>query len=100
MNSSEKLSLLSSRLRAAGSECQCDVISQQEMTELISQCGGDVDAATYLACLRMAECTALVTPELETESQRQYWLSLARVYRPNKTRVLGRKDEEVHNGGM
>lgn len=96
MTGSEKLELLRSRLRPMQGECEGALMSQQELTELLRECGGDVDRASYTACLRLAECSALVTPELETESARDYWLSLARLYRPNRTRSLLRSDGEVN----
>lgn len=94
MTDSEKLELLRSRLYPMQGECDCGGISQQELWGLLDECGGDVDKAAYHACLRLAECTALDTPELKTESSRDYWLSLARLYRPNKTRSLSRADRE------
>lgn len=95
MTCSDKLELLRSRLVPMQGECECGGLSQQELTALLDQCDGDVDMASYTACLRLAKCSALVTPEIETESSRDYWLSLARLYRPNKTRALSRADGEV-----
>ncbi len=91
MTCSDKLELLKSRLSPMQGECQCG-LSQQELVSLLEEHGGDVDMASYTACLRLAQCSALVTPEFETESSRDYWLSLARLYRPNKTRALNRAD--------
>ncbi len=92
MTFSEKLKLLAVRLSPDGGECGC-ALGQTELAALLDDCGGDVDKASYNACLRLAQCNAVVTPELETESTRDYWLSLARLYRPNKTRALCRADE-------
>lgn len=94
MTDSEKLELLISRLSPMQGECGCGGLSQQALVSLLEDCGGDVDKASYHACLRLAECTALDTPELKTESSREYWLSLARLYRQNKTCALGRADGE------
>lgn len=94
MTDTEKLGLLRSRLSPMQGECSSEALSQQELFDLLMQCGGDVDAASYRACLRLAEYTAIETPELKTESSRDYWLSLARLYRPNKNRSLTRADEE------
>ncbi len=94
MTDSEKLELLRSRLRPLQGECECGGLTQQELMSLLNECGGDVDRASYNACLRLAECSALSTPEIETESARDYWLSLARLYRPSRTRNLTRCDEE------
>ena len=95
MTDSEKLELLISRLSPMQGECGCSGMSQQALVSLLEDCGGDVDRATYYACLRLAENTAIDTPELKTESSRDYWLSLARLYRPNKTCALGRADREA-----
>lgn len=92
MTCSEKLKLLACRLSPDCSDCGC-ALSRTELAALLDRCGGDVDKASYEACLRLAQCNAVVTPELETESTREYWLSLARLYRPNKTRALCRADE-------
>ncbi len=94
MTCSEKLELLISRLKPMQCECECFVPNQQELKTLLDECGGDVDKASYYACLRLAECSAVVTAEIKTESARDYWLTMARLYRPNKTRSLIRSDGE------
>ncbi len=93
MTDAEKLEVLRSRLSPLQGECVCCAMPQQELFNLLQECGGDVDAASYKACLRLAECTALKTPEIETESMREYWLSLARLYRPNRNCAMVRSDE-------
>ncbi len=94
MTCSDKLELLSGRLTPMQGQCSCGAMTQQELIALLDECGGDVDKASYCGCLRLAECSALTTPELESESQREYWLSMARLYRPNRTKSLNRSDGE------
>lgn len=94
MTCSDKLELLAGRLSPMQGGCDCGRMTQQELMTLLDECGGDVEKASYYGCLRLAECSALTTPELETESQREYWLSMARLYRPNRTRSLVRCDGE------
>lgn len=93
MTDAEKLEVLRGRLSPLQGECVCCAVPQQELFNLLEECGGDVDAASYKACLRLAECTALKTPEIESESSREYWLSLARLYRPNRGGSVIRSDE-------
>ncbi len=95
MTCNNQLELLRHRLTPMQGDCSCIALTQQDLMALLDECGGDVDKASYLACMRLAECSALVTPEIKTESARDYWLSMARLYRPNKTGTISRCDGEA-----
>lgn len=91
MEYSEKLKELRRRLTPPAS-CEC-AMSFEEADGLLLSCGGELDRATYEGCLRNAENSAISLPDVTTESQRAYWLSMARHYRPNSGACVARADE-------
>lgn len=65
--------------------------SDEELLYLLEQCGGDVQRASYEALLRKAEDDSITLPSgMQIPNNRQYWLSLARMFRENAGRVLTR----------
>lgn len=86
------LTLLRSRLYISEA-CGCE-FNNTVLTDFLSECRYDVDEATYLALMKRAENDQITLPDgTVLPSQRSYWLSLARHYRPNKCRSLCRADE-------
>ncbi len=105
MTDEEKLLLVTRlriRLSLPGTKCSCCEFTNEELTALLEDCGGDIDTATYHALIRRAENDEIRLPDGTTlPSQRKYWLSLARCYRPNKSGNIPRSDEsaEVSRNG-
>lgn len=91
MTFTEKLDILRTRLSGAQGEC-CD--ESESLAELLVRCDGDVDKASYEGCLINAENSEIKLPDISVGSQREYWLSLARHYRPNNSGTLKRADGE------
>ena len=91
MEYSEKLKELRRRLTPPAS-CEC-AVKYEEIDSLLLACGGDLDRASYEGCLKNAENSALSLPDVTTESQRAYWLSMARHYRPSGGGSVARADE-------
>lgn len=65
---------------------------KEELSALLEQAGGDVREASYLGLLRKAEEDAASLPNMSLASTRAYWLSLARLYRPNASGIVRRRD--------
>ncbi len=92
----EELQILIVRLRArlTISEACCCEFDDEALTDFLAEFNYDLDEATYIALLRRAENDQITLPDgTVLPSQRSYWLSLARHYRPNKGRSLRRADE-------
>ena len=53
---------------------------------LLDEAGGDVRKAAYQGALLKSRCTGVTLPDGVTlQSNRDYWLTVARVYRGNYT---------------
>lgn len=78
--------------------CGCSVFSDTELIHLLEKHNGDVNAASYEGLIIKAENDAVSLPDgLEVTSNRKYWLSLARLYRPCKAHNIPRADEVICN---
>lgn len=102
----EEKSLLVNRLRIRlslpGTSCSCCEYTNEDLTALLDDHNWDLDTATYYALIRRAENDEIRLPDgTALPSQRKYWLSLARCYRPNKSGNITRSDEptEVISNG-
>lgn len=79
--------------------CGCAVFSESELMTLLEKHGGDVRAASYEGLLIKAENDSIKLPDgLDVPSAREYWLGLARMYRPCAAHNLPRADEVFDNG--
>lgn len=99
MTRNEKLSVLRCRLSVPLKCDDCDTeavcpMSDNQLDMLLSQCGDNLDEASYQACIRLADCDSIKLADGTTlESRRKYWLSLARLFRAGHTRCIPRADE-------
>lgn len=76
--------------------CGCAAFSQDGLLLLLQKHRGDVNAASYEGLLIKARCDSLRLPDgLELPDGRNYWLALARLYRPAVTRNMPRAEEVV-----
>ena len=86
------------RETAADSECDCPCalgFTDAELLGLLEKHGGDLRAASYEGLLLKAEDTSLSLPDgLQLSDNSQYWLRLASLYRPIRTKNIPRADEE------
>ena len=81
-------------------DCGCGCFSDAELLAMLGRHGGDVRAAAYEGLLRKAEDDAARLPDgLTLPGNRDFWLGLARYYRPCVSRTLTRADEEWKNDG-
>jgi len=64
----------------------------EELEKILADCRFDIAEATYRALIIKAENDSLHLPDVDVESSRRYWLSLAALYRKNRTGVLKRSD--------
>lgn len=81
-------------LRETGNECGCAAFSDDDLLLLLDRHGGNVNAASYEGLLIKARCDSLTLPDgLELPDGRNYWLALARLYRPDVCRNIPRAEE-------
>ena len=85
------------RETVADSECDCPCASgftDAALLMLLEKHGGDLRAASYEGLLLKAEDTSLSLPDgLQLDDNRDYWLRLASLYRPIRTKNIPRADE-------
>ncbi len=64
----------------------------EELERILTDCNFDIRQATYRALIIKAENDGVNLPDIDIESSRKYWLSLASLYRPNRTGGIKRGD--------
>ena len=90
------LPLLRFNLRETSVDCACGcaVFTENELLALLEKHNGNVNAASYEGLIIKARCESLVLPDgLELPDGRNYWLNLARLYRPVVSRNIPRAEE-------
>ncbi len=98
MDYSGLLPLLRFNLRETQSDCGCGcgVFSEQELLSLLRKHGGNLNAASYEGLLIKAHSDSITLPDgLELPDGHDYWLRLARLYRPAASGNIPRADEVV-----
>lgn len=66
--------------------------TDEELERIFEECGRDINQATYRALIIKAESDSLKLSDMTMESSRAYWLSLAAMYRRNRTGTVKRGD--------
>ena len=70
------------------------VLPDRRLEMLLDETDGDVRRAAYLGAMLKARCTGVTLPDGVTlQSNRDYWLTVARVYRGNYTVLAEQKSE-------
>ena len=70
-------------------EEQSPYFEDQELMYHLEQAGGNVRLAAYNCCILKAEDDSISLPGgLNLPSNRAYWMSLARRYRTNQSKIL------------
>ena len=93
------LPLLRFNLRESpsGEGCECPGragFSDAELLTLLEKHRGDLNAASYEGLLLKARSDSIRLPDgLELPDGSDYWLRLARMYRPARTGLISRIDE-------
>lgn len=89
MDQAEALATLKTMLEETDDESR--TLSNERLELLLEETGGDVRRAAYQGALLKSRCTGLSLPDGVTmESNREYWLTVARVYRGNYTNIVER----------
>ena len=89
MTEAEKLATLKTMLEETDDESR--TLSNERLELLLEETGGDVRRAAYQGALLKSRCTGLSLPDgVTVESNREYWLTVARVYRGNHTNRIER----------
>lgn len=90
MNDVEKLEMLKVMLEET--EEAGRTLNDERLEMLIDEANGDVRRAAYKGALLKSRCTGVSLPDgMTIESSRQYWLTVASVYRGNYTQIAERK---------
>ena len=90
------LPLLRFNLRENDGECMCGCagFTNNELLMLLEKHGGNVNAASYEGLLIKARTDSVRLPDgLELPDGHNYWLALARLYRPAFGGNIPRADE-------
>lgn len=80
------------RLKENLRESDYPFFEEAQLIRLLEEADGNVDAASYRGLIIKAEQDGIDLSDLQMESMRGYWLSLARLYRPDAGGVLKRGD--------
>lgn len=84
MDEAEALKTLKTMLEETDPEAR--TLTDERLKLLLEEAGGDVRRAAYQGALLKSRCTGVSLPDGVTlESNRDYWLTVARVYRGNHT---------------
>ena len=90
MADDEKLKCLKAMLEEDG---ECRMLTDEMLSSLLDQAGGDLRKAAYHGALRKARDDSITLPDgTRLESQRDYWLTVARSYRENRSGGMQRAD--------
>lgn len=91
MTDDEKLYNLQVMLEETDSASR--MLSDEQLELLLKQANGDLRMAAYQGALLKSRCTGLTLPDgVSIESNREYWLTVARVYRGNYTVLAQRSN--------
>jgi len=93
MNTKENIERLRAMLAPAGCPKAALPLSDEELAAVLTwyPC---FELAAYHVCLRLAQNDATrLSDGTQTSSQENYWLRMARVFRPDAGRVVRRADD-------
>lgn len=91
MSSEEALTTLKTMLEETDENAR--TLTDERLELLLNEAGGDVRRAAYRGALLKSRCTGLTLPDgVSVESMREYWLTVARVYRGSRTTLIERKN--------
>lgn len=69
-------------------------LTDAQLMQLLEDADWDLRRAAYLGALLKSRCTGMSLPDgMTVQSSREYWLTVARVYRGNYTMLAQRTDE-------
>ena len=93
MTGEEKLQSL--RVMLEETDDSCRTLDDDLLTTLLEASGGNLRRAAYEGALRKARNDAITLPDgTRLDSNRDYWLAVARSYRTNFTGGMPRADSE------
>ena len=71
----------------------CRALSDQQLAAFLARTGDDVWSAAYLGAIAKAEQDGLHLPDgVQMESGHDYWLRMAKLFRPNRGGTMPRAD--------
>lgn len=84
MSPEEALATLKTMLEETDENAR--MLTDERLELLLNEAGGDIRKAAYRGALLKSRCTGLTLPDgVSVESNREYWLTVARVYRGSHT---------------
>lgn len=92
MTDADKLSRLKMMLEETDEAGR--TLTDEQLEMLLENADGDLQRAAYKGALLKARCTGVSLPDgMTVESSRQYWLTVAKSYRGNCTRLVERETQ-------
>lgn len=89
MNDDERLETLKEMLEET--DDQSRTLSDDRLELLLAETNGNLRRAAYLGAILKSRATGITLPDgTSIESQREYWLTVARAYRGNYTKLAER----------
>jgi len=90
MNAEEALVALKTMLEETDENARS--LTEERLEMLLADADGDVRRAAYQGALLKSRCSAVTLPDgVSLESNRDYWLTLARAYRTNRSCLAERE---------
>lgn len=73
--------------------CEHSPMSRDELCDLLYKYG-DIEKAAYHGCIKLAQRSAITAADgTSMPDQRDFWLSMAAMYRPSRSRIIRRADD-------
>lgn len=66
-------------------EADYPFFTDEQLERMLKESGYDIREASYRGLIIKAECDGVNLPDIDIESSRRYWLSLASLYRRSHT---------------
>lgn len=74
-------------------EDQFPYFSDEQLQSILKQCKWEIRRASHVACMMKAQKDEVTLGSMSIEGNHEFWIRLANMYRPVRTKPLKRVDE-------